>query len=190
MADHTSSNQRLVLTGFMGSGKTLVAEALGKSLNCVSIDLDEFFEKTTGRSPRAVIEAEGEEVFRARETEVLDQLLGESDAQVIALGGGTWIGAANRILVSTNRAISIWLDSPFDLCWERIRAGGKERPLARSEWDAKILYERRRPSYALADLRIEINSGMTVDRVVQEIIETLGTRTIGQVPGPGGTKSL
>ena len=50
----------------------------------------------------------------------LRHVLEDLDARVIALGGGAWTVPANRTLVSLHDCLSVWLDAPFELCWQRI----------------------------------------------------------------------
>src|SRR6476661_726371 len=92
--------QTVVITGFMGCGKSRVARALAERLNLTMIDLDESITARTGRTPAQLINVDGERAFRAIETETLRDVLHSRDAGVIALGGGAWIEAANRELVN------------------------------------------------------------------------------------------
>src|SRR5688572_45892 len=127
-------DQRLiVIAGFMGSGKTTVARALANLLGCEALDLDESIAEDQQRSPKEIIEQAGEDRFREIETRALAELLSRAAGVVVALGGGTWTLPANRKLLTEHRAITIWLDAPFELCWNRIEASGQKRPLAPSE---------------------------------------------------------
>jgi len=124
-------NRRIVIIGFMGSGKTTVAQALAQRLGCEMIDLDSFITESEGRSPAGIIEEDGESAFREIETRALREVLEKTTHQVIALGGGAWTIAANRALTTAHDCLSVWLDAPFELCWQRIQSGGNTvRPLA------------------------------------------------------------
>ncbi|MGH9881609.1 MAG: shikimate kinase, partial [Pyrinomonadaceae bacterium] len=118
--------QPIVLTGFMSSGKTTVAAALGRRLACSVIDLDDVVTAAEGRTPREIIEQNGEDAFREAETRLLQEILKAENATVIALGGGAWIVGRNRELIGRNDGVSVWLDAPFEVCWKRIPAGGGE----------------------------------------------------------------
>jgi shikimate kinase len=144
----------IVITGFMGSGKTRIARKLARHLNLEMVDLDERITEQYGRSPAQVIVEDGEEAFRSIESKVLSELLATGTAGVIALGGGAWIREENRALVDRYKCESIWLDVPFEVCWARIEASGDDRPLGKTRDQALALYERRRPVYALAKLHI------------------------------------
>lgn len=163
-------NQRLiVIAGFMGSGKTTVASALANLLGCVALDLDESIAGDERRNPKEIIEQDGEDKFRQIETRALSELLRKDAAGVVALGGGTWTIPANRKLLAEHGAITIWLDAPFELCWNRIEAGGHRRPLAPSEEAARKRYEERLDTYALADYRIGISSSDSADEIAKMI---------------------
>ena len=167
---------KIIITGFMGSGKSTVGRALARQLNCPLIDLDQTIEREEGRSARQIIEEDGEPRFRDLENQMLAKVLADSTVQVVALGGGAWISEKNRQLIRDQGGVSVWLDAPFDLCWKRIAASGAGRPLARSEADAGILFAERRPSYELAEVHIETTWHNSVDEIATEIIQALAHR--------------
>src|SRR5713226_4695050 len=141
--------RRIVIVGFMSCGKTTVAVELARRLGCGMIDLDSFITDREGRSPAEIIEQEGEPAFRAIETRALQAILENDAARVIALGGGAWTIDVNRTLAEEYDCLSVWLDAPFELCWERIMASGTIRPLAPERERAEALYDSRRPAYDL-----------------------------------------
>lgn len=168
------TNHRIVIVGFMGSGKSTVAQALARRLNSTMIDLDAEIARTDGRSPKQIIEEEGETAFRQIESRVLKQVLKQNEtARVIALGGGAWTLPSNRALIEEDGAISVWLDAPFELCWQRIAGSGSERPLARNESQARVLYEERRASYSSAKLHIKAIENKSADQLADEVIHSL-----------------
>src|SRR3981081_610280 len=99
-------NRRIVLVGFMGSGKTTVAEALARQLGWQAIDLDSFIAEREGRSPAEIIAQSGEPAFRQIETDALVAVLRKKEVRVIALGGGAWTIEANRALVAKHDCLS------------------------------------------------------------------------------------
>jgi len=164
--------RHMIIVGFMGSGKTTIAKALARQLACDFIDLDSFITEREGRSPAQIIEQDSEPTFRQIEARALHDVLEKNDARVIALGGGTWTIAENRALIAQNNCLSIWLDVPFELCWQRISAGGNAiRPLAPNQNSANELYESRRTSYGFANKRIPVTSGDSIETIVQEILK-------------------
>jgi len=144
-------SKRVVLTGFMGVGKSSVGRHLAQLLKSERIDLDFFIEKNEKRKISDIIDIDGEAAFRAIETENLRKLLDEQRAQVLSLGGGTWIVDENRDLIREKGLTSIWLESTFEHCWYNIKFSHKERPLARDKENAKRLFEERKKIYCLAD---------------------------------------
>ena len=161
---------RIVLVGFMGCGKTSVAQALARRLNCKFIDLDTFITETCGRAPAGIIQEDGEPAFRAIETRALDAVLRQTEFQVIALGGGTWTIDGNRTLVALHECLSVWLDAPFELCWKRIMTGNEVRPLAPDRKTAEARYSSRISDYALTDRRMRISETDTPGTIAEMIL--------------------
>jgi shikimate kinase len=162
-------NQRIVIVGFMGCGKTAVAAELAARLECEMIDLDLFITEREGRTPAEIIIQDSEPAFRAIETRALKNVLDDSAARVIALGGGAWTIEANRMFVARHDCVSVWLDAPFDLCWQRISASESVRPMAPDRESAQRLFESRRASYQLGTLRIGVVDDYDPSAVAIEI---------------------
>ena len=169
--------RKIVITGFMGSGKTSVARALADLLGCEMIDLDEAIAAAEGRSPGEIIAADGEPRFRELEQQALSKLLESPGDQVVALGGGAWISETNRQLVARQCAISVWLDAPFNVCWKRIASASEQRPLAPNESAAFKLFSERTSCYELADLRVAVTEQKPPVEIATEIAEALAQRT-------------
>jgi len=170
------SNRPIVITGFMGSGKSAVASALSRGLQCEAIDLDEAIAEAEGRSARQIIDETGEGSFREIETRALEKSLANLPTGIIALGGGAWTIPRNRDLINQHGGISVWLDAPFDLCWKRIVASGYQRPLARNEQEARKIYETRLPHYQSAELQIAASEDKPIEEIVEEIVRALSRR--------------
>lgn len=170
--------RRIVIIGFMACGKTTVAKTLARQLDCGMIDLDSFITERNGRSAAEIIQEDGELVFREIETRALQDALENDDARVIALGGGAWTIAANRALVSQNDCLSVWLDAPFELCWERITASDNTiRPLAPDRESAARLYQFRRAVYELAGLKVNANQQRSIAEIASEIEAEVGPKS-------------
>jgi len=157
----------------MACGKTTVAQELARQLNCDYVDLDSFIFDREGRSPAEIITDDGEASFREIETLTLRDLLQKTSTRVIALGGGTWTIPANRTLVALHDCLSIWLDAPFELCWERISASQTIRPLARDRETALSKYEARRGDYPLADRTVSLNASDTAEALATQILREI-----------------
>jgi shikimate kinase len=163
------TSQQIVIIGFMGSGKTTVAIELARKLNCRVLDLDDLITQSEKRSPKEIIQQDGEQAFRTIETEALRQVLAEASARVVAVGGGAWTIEENRRLMVEHGAFTIWLDAPFALCWKRIDAGREARPLAGTREMARKLYTERRPFYESADARVTVKENESVEEVVKKV---------------------
>ena len=165
----TMTTERIIITGFMGSGKSTVARTLAQLLGHEMIDLDEGDHARGALFAREIIETDGETGFREIETRVLARVLESNAAKVISLGGGTWTLVRNRDLIQSQGAFSVWLDAPFELCWSRIQESGGHRPLAPTKAATRILYNARRTHYELADLTIRTDENKSADMIAREI---------------------
>ena len=163
------STRRIVILGFMACGKTTVGAELARQLNCGFVDLDAFITEREGRSPAEIITQDGQAAFRELETLALRDVLQNRQAHVIALGGGTWMKAANRTMVALFDCLTVWLDTSFDTCWERIESGKTARPLAPDRETAQKRFAERRDFYALAERRIEVEVDDSIKRVVEKL---------------------
>ena len=146
---------RLLLTGFMGAGKTTVGELLAARLGVPFRDLDRLVEARSGRTVRELFESLGEAEFRRLEVEALAEEC-RHDPGVIALGGGT-LSAPGGVERVKRSGFLVWLHPPFATIARRIGALGKaDRPLFKDEASAFDLYRQRLPFYRTADLVLEV----------------------------------
>jgi shikimate kinase len=168
-----NATQKIVLTGFMGVGKSTVARFLASLLKCEKIDLDSFIEKNKGKTIAEIIQTEGETRFRQIETENLRRILTENDAQVIALGGGAWTIEENRNLIRQHDFTTVWLESSFEHCWRNISCSRRVRPLAKNKTMARKLFDEREKVYCLADwhfvIKPELNSFELAKKIAEEV---------------------
>jgi shikimate kinase len=111
--------RRIVLTGFMGAGKTTVGRLLAARLGWDFLDLDASIESRTGLAVPSIFAAHGEAHFRQLESQALAASLGRSNI-VLALGGGTPESLTNRLLIEqTPATATIFLDAPFATLFDR-----------------------------------------------------------------------
>jgi shikimate kinase len=173
MLSYTNNGTKVVLTGFMGVGKSSVARHLSSMLGCERIDLDSYIEEQEQRRIHEMIDADGLPAYRELETKNLLKLLCDEKAQLVSLGGGAWIERKNRKLLKEHGYTSVWLESTFQHCWQNIRRSKKERPLARDKDAAKKLFEDRQKIYALADWHFIIRPEFTSFDVAKKIAEEI-----------------
>lgn len=166
-------NKRVVLTGFMGVGKSTVARHLSYLTKSKKIDLDDFIEQTEKRRIPEIIESDGMDFFRQVETKRLAQILAKTDAKVISLGGGAWTTLENRELIKQCECVSVWLESTFDHCWRNIIFSKRNRPLIKNKKSAQQLFEERRNYYCLADWHFVINPGHNSFEVAKQIAQEI-----------------
>jgi shikimate kinase len=163
----------IVILGFMACGKTEVARALAARLDLALVDLDDKIATLHGRTAAQLIVEEGEPAFRAIETQTLHDILKIHAHSVIALGGGAWITDENRKLIAAYRGVAVWLDTPFEVCWQRIESAAEDRPLGRTRAQAEERFHQRRPIYQLAGIHIAVMAHEAVDDTVARIAVAL-----------------
>jgi shikimate kinase len=166
---------RIVLTGFMGVGKSTVAKCLAYILHAKKLDLDRFIEENEKRTVTEILESEGETRFREIETDNLKKILVETDAQIIALGGGAWIMPRNRDLIKSHGCTTVWLESTFEHCWRNISISKQKRPLVKNKGLAENLFVERQKFYCLADwhfiVQPQLSSFEIAKRIAEEIFD-------------------
>ena len=91
--------KNIILTGFMGCGKTSVGIRLSYRVRRTMTDTDRKIERLYRMSVSEIFEKMGEEAFRDMETHCLEKLLDEPQGQIIAVGGGLPIRSRNRELL-------------------------------------------------------------------------------------------
>ncbi len=159
---------KLYLVGFMGSGKTTVARALGRRLGWRAIDLDDAIERREGRTVSEVFARHGEAYFRKVEREVLLTYLPLRNV-IVATGGGTFVQAANRADILAD-GTAIWLDAPLSRIIDRVPSDGR-RPLAADRDAFAALFEDRRAAYRLAHIRVDASG--RIDALVEDVMHQL-----------------
>ncbi len=148
-------NLQLVLVGFSGSGKSSVLRALERELKgFLCRDLDQLTSKGYP-SVAAMVQKVGWEKFRAAEVQALEAALNQGGAQVLALGGGT-LTEGWPILEQFYHVKVVYLECPFELCWQRIQQHAEERPLVQlGEAAMRELFKQRKPLYERAHHRVD-----------------------------------
>lgn len=169
-----SRRPSVVFIGFMGAGKS-TALAAARAAGLEAVEIDELMERELGKPIRQAFEEDGEEAFRAREAEVVGQLLEQADGGAIALGGGSIL--SERIRAALARHTVVWLEIDAPEAWRRIE--DSERPLATSPGDVERLLAERLPLYeALADAVVPMSDIEAVARALPAI-QTLGEMRAG-----------
>ncbi|HEU4981885.1 MAG TPA: shikimate kinase [Acidobacteriaceae bacterium] len=170
----------ILLTGFMGAGKSTVGALLAQKLGWEFLDADALVEARAGKSVAAIFAEEGEAAFRALEAEVIRDHA-RRGRLVLALGGGALETESTREFLSNlNGAGVIFLDAPLEVlvarCLEQPQAA--ERPVLADREGLRRRFEARLPHYRDAHVTVS-TSGMRPEQVADEILELLGTRPEG-----------
>ena len=165
--------QNIFVIGLMAVGKSTVGRHLSEALDMPFIDSDHEIEERAGAEISWIFDVEGEEGFRDREEQVIDEL-SQRDGIVVATGGGVVKRQANRDHLAA-RGIVIHLDCPLDKLLDRT-SRDKRRPLLNGPNREKVLRSlmtERAPLYEeIADYRF-ISSDRGPKQLVQKIIKTL-----------------
>lgn len=166
-----NNGKRIILTGFMGVGKSTVARHLSYILQIRKIDLDLFIETNEKKSIVDIIADHGIDYFRRVETENLRRILEQTGANIIALGGGAWMTEENRRLIKQHNCTTIWLESTFEHCWRNISLSRKKRPLVKNKKQVRTLFKDRERFYCLADWHFIMRPELTSFDVAKQIAE-------------------
>lgn len=150
----------IFLVGPMGAGKTTIGRQLAKSLGLDFVDSDHEIENRTGVGIPLIFEVEGEEGFRRREREMIDELTRRGNI-VLATGGGAVLDAANRAHLSARGQV-VYLHASLEHLLKRT-AKDRNRPLLQTDNPRARLQqilEQRDPLYReIADLVVETDRG-------------------------------
>lgn len=144
---------RIVLTGFMGAGKSAVGRLLAERSGWEFLDLDTHIETATGKRARELFDTLGETGFRQLECDLWGRALQRRQA-ILAPGGAVIDKIANQILLAESQgAFVAFLDARFETLMERClqqerEEGGTYRPLLHNAEMARVRYRERRVLYA------------------------------------------
>lgn len=161
--------QRIVLTGFMGAGKSSVGPFVAARLGWRFLDADSVIETEAGCTIAEIFARRGEADFRDREQATIARLAKENGL-VLALGGGALERDATRALLLTKQGtLLVHLEVELATALARCRAAGPTRPLLADEANLAERYQRRLPLYRTAHLSIDANA-RTPGEVAEEIL--------------------
>ncbi|MBU0571128.1 MAG: HD domain-containing protein [Candidatus Omnitrophica bacterium] len=172
--------KNIVLTGFMGTGKTVVSKALAKDLNMTYVSTDDLVEVASGRSIKDIFAEKGEAYFREKEKKVIQDVCEHID-QIIDAGGGAVLDPENmKCLKKNGIVVCLWADPEVIL--ERTRKNNHRPLLSVDDPKRKVqeLLEERKASYEHADFHVDTTMG-DITIVVDKVIK---------MAGPGGLANL
>ena len=163
-----ASRDKLILIGFMGTGKSSVSRQLAEKLGWQRLDADEEIERSEGRTISSIFASDGEAAFRAIETRVLTGLLDLEKSIVLATGGGAVLREENRRAMLGGGFVVALHASP-DRIIARVKSD-TARPLLQGDIESKVnaLLEQRKGIYDFAHLSID-----TTNLAVEEVVEVI-----------------
>lgn len=161
--------KKLVLIGFMGTGKSTVSKLLAEKLGWKRVDGDEEIERLENRLISDIFAADGEAGFRVIETNVLETILASEESSVIATGGGAVLSEINRELMLSKGFVVALKASPEQII-ARVKTD-TARPLLQGDAEERVnlLLEQRKHAYDFAHLTID-TTNMSAEEVVAAIL--------------------
>lgn len=167
--------EKVVLIGYMGSGKSVIAKNIALINNYFFVDLDERIEIECGMSIENIFASKGELFFRKLEHQFFLELLNSDEKMVVSTGGGTPCYYNSHELLNNDGVTSIYLKASVDVLCSRLLNEKQKRPLLSNRSDAdlkefiaKHLFER---SYYYNKAKDVINvDNKSVKEIVNEIM--------------------
>ncbi len=160
----------------MGAGKSTVARLLADAFGCAALDTDDMVERRAGRTVAEMFADEGEDAFRAAESQAITELGAVLGPLVASVGGGAVLSAANRAVLHSIGTV-VWLRAQPATLARRVGRGAG-RPLLRRgglgplEVLAQIAEERQAYYQQVADVVVDVD-GLSSRHVARELLEML-----------------
>lgn len=171
---------RIVLAGFMGTGKTVVGKRLASRLGRPLLDTDALIERAEGRTVREIFAQDGEPRFRELERRAVAEACAAGDV-VVSTGGGTLIDERNLAALGDGGLVVCLTATPRTIA-RRVRSSLPERPLLNGHPSLtgriRELLDARAPVYARVPVQIDTSS-LGIDEVVDEIVARLDRAEAG-----------
>ncbi len=175
----------IVITGFMGTGKSVVGKEVARRLGRPYVDMDTEIEKRAGKPVARIFAEEGEHAFRLMESELCRELSGQRGL-VISTGGGTLVNPTNRALMMGSGTVICLTATPAEIM-RRVGSDSKRPLLKVPDPRAEIerLLEARRQAYLAIPWQVD-TTNLPVKQVVEQVLKIAQSITL-TVHYPGGT---
>lgn len=160
----TRSERNIVITGFMGTGKTATGRRVAARLARPFVDTDAEIERRAGRSITAIFAQDGEAAFRRSEARIC-RFYAAQRGLVVATGGGMLVDESNRAVMLASGFV-VCLDASVETIRARLAAAA-DRPLFSGDWPA--LLARRQPAYAAIPYHVNTD-GQTPEAAAEEVL--------------------
>ncbi|MEC4005277.1 shikimate kinase [Flavobacterium sp. SUN052] len=169
---------KVVLIGYMGSGKSVLSQKLSEKSKIPFLELDEIIEQKCNLTIEKIFETKGELFFRKIESELFTNFLLNDEDLIISTGGGTPCYFNNHELLKNKNVISIYLKASITTLKNRLIKEKLRRPLISNledneveEFIAKHLFERSY-YYNQATFKVAVDT-KSIEEIVQEILVLL-----------------
>ncbi len=169
---------KIVLIGYMGVGKTTIAELLADKLNVKWLDLDALLEKETQLSISMLFQQKGEVYFRKLENALFTKVMQSDESFVLSTGGGTPCYANNHLHLNGDAIYSIYLKASIPTLYSRLYSSKVDRPLLAQKSEEELLEAisknlfDRAYYYNQATYKIDVDDKLPT-AVVEEIVALL-----------------
>jgi shikimate kinase len=169
---------KVVLIGYMGSGKSVVSNKLAQQIEIPLVELDERIEEKCKMTIEKIFASKGELFFRKQEHQLFEELLNNKEQLVISTGGGTPCYFNNHELLNNKNVVSIYLKASIDTLYNRLLKEKQKRPLLANlpndeikDFIAKHLFDRSF-YYNQATFKVTVDDKNS-DEIVAEIVSLL-----------------
>lgn len=169
---------KIILVGYMGSGKSTIGKKLSTFVGIPFYDLDEIIEKIEKRSIEIIFKEKGEIYFRKLESQIFQNFLNENNHFILALGGGTPCYANNHLALQNDDIHSIYLKASVNELTERLILENQNRPLISNfnkeelnDYIRKHLFDRSH--FYLQSKQIINTDNKSAEEITKEITSTL-----------------
>lgn len=169
---------KIVLLGYMGCGKTVIARKLSENLHVKCFDLDEIIERNENLSIKSIFKNKGELYFRKLENKLFTDFLNAEENFILSLGGGTPCYFNNYFLLQKEGLTSIYLKASIETLSERLSLEMEKRPLIAhlnhleiKDFIAKHLFERS--FFYNQASKVIIVDNKNINQIIDEIKATL-----------------
>lgn len=170
--------KKILLLGYMGSGKSLIGKMVAARLQIPFYDLDNLIEKHLQMTVSEIFQQKGEIYFRKIEHQIFKDLMANNETFVLGLGGGTPCYANNHLLLKGDGVTSVYLNASIQTLYNRLASETQHRPLLANlnaedgkEFIAKHLFDRSY-FYSQASLKIHVND-KSPQQITDEVIALL-----------------
>lgn len=165
-------SQNIILTGFMGTGKSTIGQLAATCLQRDFVDMDAVIEARQGRPISRIFAEAGEPYFRQLEAELCRELAGQQGL-VIATGGGALVPAENLRVIQQSGLV-VCLDCEPAVLWQRI-GQSDDRPMLAGQDEGRfarlaVLLEQRTPAYARIERHLDVTH-LSPEEAAQRICE-------------------